>query len=94
MRDRRVADMPADALRVDFGIPQDRRIGERRAPRPAPTICPTCGAVAAEIVCHICKTPKGVSSEYRPPVERVCPSCGRKHTGAFSLCSHCASLVA
>ena len=29
---------------------------------PAPTRCAICGTVAAEIVCHICKTP-------RPPFE-------------------------
>ena len=30
---------------------------------PVPTRCATCGTVAAEIVCHVCKTP-------RPPFER------------------------
>lgn len=28
------------------------------APVPKPTRCPKCGNVAAEIVCHLCKTPK------------------------------------
>lgn len=27
--------------------------------------------------------------EYRPPVDRICPSCGKKHTGRFQLCSAC-----
>lgn len=26
---------------------------------------------------------------YRPPLEKVCPSCGRKHTRAFQLCLSC-----
>lgn len=27
--------------------------------------------------------------DYRPPIEKVCPSCGRKHTRAFQLCLSC-----
>lgn len=31
---------------------------------------------------------------YRPPIDAVCPSCGRKHQGYFQNCSSCQSAEA
>ena len=28
-------------------------------------------------------------AEYRPPVDKICPACGAKHTGPWNLCSSC-----
>ncbi len=30
------------------------------------------------------------SQSYRAPIERICDSCGRKHTGRFETCASCA----
>ena len=27
--------------------------------------------------------------ECRPPIDRICPFCGQKHTGPFAACSRC-----
>lgn len=58
------------------------------AAKPRRTRCATCGIEAAEIVCHICKTPRS-GFEYSPPLERICPYCGAKHAGPWRACSPC-----
>lgn len=40
--------------------------------RPPATKCHNCGAVAAELVCHICKTPRPVFS--REPIAQPIPT--------------------
>lgn len=31
------------------------------------------------------------TASYCPPIEKICPSCGRKHTGYLDLCESCGS---